>query len=497
VWLFAAGVSTYDDPRLRLASAENDARAVDALFASMIEAPRRRFLDSSRATRVNLLGELTSLRHMTRDGDALIVYLSMHGMQGDHQRFFLLPRDARQDSPEITGISSDDLQSAIRPSPGEATHVEVVLDTCHSGAIASSDRDGPARVDPTAVGKFLLAQRGGVGVLSSSGKGEISIEDPAAGRGLFTEYFIQGLKGDADRTGKGNRDGRITFRELLDFIEPAVELKSNRAQHPQFTGDDGIWIQLPGASLTATSRPPPASDGCPPGMVRQPAGQFTMASHRPPTSLTCDYVTLDTFCIDADEITTGDYGRCSGCDAADRVAYAFHMSDEAQRQQNTECNANQRDHGDHPVNCVDFAQATAYCHAQGKRLPTEEEWEWAARRGSSGTPFPWGTAPPADQLCWSGVQHRTGSCPVGVTPLGDSAGGVHDLAGNVSEWTTNMYARGARVIRGGGWDTTNAGIVSAGARIGSPESLRSLHIGFRCAWPMDGPAPRVRNDMCH
>jgi formylglycine-generating enzyme required for sulfatase activity len=501
VWLFSVGISNYRDASLNLTSAENDARAIDEFFEPMIDSARRRFLDSAHATRRDIVGELHDLKRRTGRGDALIVYLSMHAAKGERGRFYLLPNEAEKGNPEVDGIAGEELQNLVRPVEGEASHVIVILDTCLSGSVTSSDRDVRASVDAAAAGKFLLAGgAGGVGVLSSSGPGEDSLEDVSARHGLLTEYLIRGLTGEADRAPWGNQDGRLTFREVFEYVKDGVKRQSGDKQHPLFTGDDGIWLNVGGATATAAVPPPPASEGCPPGMVRQPAGQFTMGEHRPIRSLTCDYVTLDSFCIDATEVTVAAYGRCPQCSSTSTVAYyGVRMPEAAKKAEDARCNANHLDRGQQPVNCVDWAQAQTFCRAQGKRLPTEEEWEWAARRGASGTPYPWGTAPPGEQLCWSGIGKRDGTCSVGGRSLGDTAGGVHDLAGNIAEWTSTPFDRGTRVSKGGAWRSAAAGEVTAmgpGSRGNTPESLRSLGIGFRCVWPMNSEPPRVKNDMC-
>ncbi len=200
-------------------------------------------------------------------------------------------------------------------------------------------------------------------------------------------------------------------------------------------------------------------------MVGLAGGSFTMGDRH-------DTVTVQPFCMDVTEVTADAYGACvraGGCSAdglACGPAATYGVSGK----------------GNHPINCVDWGQSATYCHAQGKRLPTEEEWEWAARGGSEGRTYPWGNGAPDFQLCWSGIQKKDGTCPVGSFPEGDAPGGIHDLAGNVWEWTSNYDASGpARVLRGGGWDIDVASNMRAADRDRCSPSYRGSNVGFRCA----------------
>lgn len=140
----------------------------------------------------------------------------------------------------------------------------------------------------------------------------------------------------------------------------------------------------------------------------------------------------------------------------------------------------------HPMNGVSWLEANAYCAAHGKRLPTEEEWEYAARGGSKQYVYPWGNdAPSATRLCWA----RSGTCPVGSFPGGASVHGVLDLAGSVSEWTSSrdsesyrVYRTSAsRVYRGGGWGLADAAYVRSADRNADDPAFRVTSVGFRCA----------------
>jgi len=135
-----------------------------------------------------------------------------------------------------------------------------------------------------------------------------------------------------------------------------------------------------------------------------------------------------------------------------------------------------RDLPEHPVVHVSAADAEAYCAHRGGRLPTEEEWEFAAR-GPERRTFPWGAEWNADDASWARDEH-TRLHAVGRFPTGPF--GHFDLAGNVWEWTATHQDSG-RILRGGSWLETNPANLRAAVRLLAPASDSSTDIGFRCA----------------
>lgn len=150
----------------------------------------------------------------------------------------------------------------------------------------------------------------------------------------------------------------------------------------------------------------------------------------------------------------------------------------------------------HPVNEVTWYGARAFCAWRGARLPTEAEWE-AAARGHERRIYPWGDQPPTPERAVFGRRSNETEA-VGGRPAGAAPEGVHDLAGNVAEWTSTLYrpypyrssdgredpdTRGERVTRGGDhvFDTQPEKLRTA-FRAGFSRATDNghRHIGFRC-----------------
>lgn len=206
--------------------------------------------------------------------------------------------------------------------------------------------------------------------------------------------------------------------------------------------------------------------GCPPGMIRLDGGTFAMGT-RLLVDGGPDVVTVSSFCLDETEVTVAAFSLPDGGLAPTSPV---------------ECNGIRGDRQDHPANCIDWHEADAHCRYVGKRLPTEEEWEWAARGGPAARSFPWGNTAPMNEACWRGASiPATSTCPVGSNPGGTTPQGLKDLAGNVWEWTSSCSVCPNRIYRGGGWYDTTGGNLSVSLRYQDPPGTRNYNIGVRCA----------------
>jgi formylglycine-generating enzyme required for sulfatase activity len=215
--------------------------------------------------------------------------------------------------------------------------------------------------------------------------------------------------------------------------------------------------------------PPPATplDSTPPGvkMASIPGGTFTMGDGKPGSSPSKS-ATVAAFSMDVNLVTVAGYAACvqaGKCEATGDIGG---------------CNAKAGGKDKHPINCVSHNQAQAYCAWAGKRLPTEEEWEYAARGGSKGTAYSWGDDAPDKQLCWK-RDSAAGTCEVGSFPAG--AFGLFDMNGNVWQQTSTAYGTQEFILKGSTWTRTMAREVRSVLRANRPADMTNVSDGFRCA----------------
>jgi formylglycine-generating enzyme required for sulfatase activity len=245
-----------------------------------------------------------------------------------------------------------------------------------------------------------------------------------------------------------------------------------------------IWgrLLLPVKELQLAPRTPfemARSDIAPPERVEAPMvtileGSFLMGSAER-NEAPAHRVQVAGFAIDPTEVSVADYRAC----VAARRCAADGLDGPGP------CNWGAPGRENHPMNCVDWNDADIYCRWLGRRLPTEEEWEFAAR-GPAGRLYPWGPeAPDEGRACFL----RGGTCPVGERAAGRTPEGVADLAGNVWEWTSSPYCNyGAdgcasveRVVRGGSYSAREPARLRASQRSGHVVTVRETFLGFRCA----------------
>ena len=221
-------------------------------------------------------------------------------------------------------------------------------------------------------------------------------------------------------------------------------------------------------------------------MVFVPAGEFLMGDEDLDRNMRPQHaVYLDAYWIDQTEVTNAHYLACIQDSACRGIEPSHYVYDDSK--------------SDHPVVYVTWQDAVDFCEWAGKTLPTEAQWEKAAR-GTDGRLYPWGNNPPAPRLA-NYEQEADGTVPVGSYPLGAIPYGALDMAGNVYEWTQDWYEwdyyknspyknpRGPEtgkyhVKRGAAWGSFVDFILRTGFRKYTG-SLQGYHLGFRCVFEVE------------
>lgn len=326
-----------------------------------------------------------------------------------------------------------------------------------------------------------------------------------------------------DPAGRGRT--RWVLMAAAALVGAGVLLWSETSKEPVMHLLDGgesvrvATVMVPRAASAALSTSASAvamSEGsCPMGMALIPGGSFRMGEEKGLSEARWDEVKVDRFCLDETEVTIEAYTACVRAERCTAAWTAVDWSEISAHNRNIWsqfCAGQRTERGKHPINCVDWYQAGAYCEAQAKRLPTEVEWEYAARGGSEQRTYPWGNALPAPDMLnacgaeciarfkqlglmekmYPGDDGFAATAPVKSFARGKSRWAVHDMAGNVWEWTSSNYCddeagragkcmSSTRVLRGGSWISFDPMWVRAAARLDAVPWWRNGNVGFRCA----------------
>jgi formylglycine-generating enzyme required for sulfatase activity len=263
----------------------------------------------------------------------------------------------------------------------------------------------------------------------------------------------------------------------------AIALAACRRDPPPPAVTSATAATTASAAPSGTAEPAAIDAGAiastPEGMIAIPAGVFLMGSpgtRGSPEERPMHEVAVAAFYLDRTEVTVGAYLACL------RAGKCTAPHDD-----NPFCNVGKSappDREGHPINCIDAVQAEAYCASVEKRLPTEREWEYAARGGAEERKYSWGEEEPTSaRACYT----HPGTCK--VASFAPGAFGLYDMSGNVWEWTSTWFGdyptppeKGThRVYRGGSWSRRFPKWLSTAMRNRYEPDRWSAALGVRCA----------------
>jgi formylglycine-generating enzyme required for sulfatase activity len=464
------------------------------------------------ATRSSVRGALRNIKEVLDQKDGtLLFFFSGHGW-APAGRNFLAAYDADGSSLADSGLA---LEEVLRLMAETGARRRVAwIDAC---------RNEPGKSLPSSRSFATLNQAEGTRVLFSTRAGKMSFENNELRQGVFTHFLIRALQGEAARA-----DGLVTFRDVADFVTEGVQgwgLQRGDLQIPYEAGEasgDFLLARTKAPEVIAPTEPAPvAREAVPPvAEVRKnpkdgltyvwvPPGIFPMGcsvgdsecfeNEKPAREVTI----TKGFWMGQTEVTVGAFQRFV---AASRLPMPGQPIFKSSRELNPGWKS-----ASMPIVNVDWDDANSYCEWIGGRLPTEAEWERAARGGRAASRY--GVA---RDVAWfadnSGAKildsmaitkafgdrlfaNSNSFHPVGLKLPNPYS--LHDMLGNVWEWTRDWYDEkyyqngdrrdpqgpphgGQRVLRGGSWalDTQHTRV---SLRDGAGLAFRSIDIGFRCA----------------
>lgn len=497
-----------------------------------------------------ILNQVEKMCKLAEPDGVLLFYFSGHGFEGPDGHNYLCPYGADRTRLSVTGLDLDEVQKRLVNS-GVKQRL-LVVDMCRNEA----GKSGAGEERAFTLRQFEKAQ--GTGLLFSTAPGSKSFEpvsgmrDDAGGEiknGLFTHYLLRGLRGEADRGRRAVRDGLVSFREVAYFVSDGLALlamrRSDLEQTPYLkwdgTAEDVLLRVLPEPVVTPVAEAPPERPAVVPTPTPTPAKPAADVGGRdvsawgevlaksPDPSVVTDAAARQKITASGwpwrvrDKqsgvvlvlVPAGEFmmGSPTGEEHRGReelqhrrvIRQEFYLGEtevtQAQWQRVMGSNPSQFPGSDNPVENVSWDDLQPFLQKTGLRLPSEAEWEYACRAGTT-TPFSFGATLATSQANYIGDfiygpgrkgEYRGKTIAVGA--LAKNAWGLCDMHGNVKEWCQDLFAdypaRGGderasessgalRVPRGGSWDS-HPGDCRAARRYAEEPTYHSSYVGFRAA----------------
>ena len=462
------------------------------IFLLCDEAQDKRFLPTKR----NIEKQLELVLRLVDKGDLVFVAFSGHGyhVAGDS---YLCPVDGELERPDSL-LPTEDVYDLLKDCP--ASLKVMLVDACRNDPHLGGARTMRASPGTRALARsFQESTPEGIVLLNSCSPGEISWEEDEFGHGVFMHFVLDALRGAGDR----NSDQRVSLAELARYANEQTKLyvahRFSKSQRPFITNEstlDALDFGLtcePAEEITNSI-----------GMKLQlmPAGEFMMGSPASESKRGDDegpqhrVQIIRPFYLGAYEVTQHEYEQVMGSNPS-----YFSSSDDSKER------VTGLDTDRFPVERVSWNNAVEFCQKlsarEGKtyRLPTEAEWEYACRAGTT-TPFHFGSVLNGKQANANGNYpygtDRKGPYLHRTTQVGSyspNVFGLYDMHGNVWEWCQDWYGEdyyqaspssdptgptsgSSRILRGGSWRHSPVHVRSAYRSRYTPRSRGSSN-GFR------------------
>jgi formylglycine-generating enzyme required for sulfatase activity len=503
-WAVVIGINNYLDPTIPdLQFCVSDARLMARTLATRCGYEMRRILllvdDQEKAhlrpLGINLRMQIADWLKNVRDDDTVVVFYSGHGFLDQQGQGFLAPQDCERNRLELTGFRVSELRDLLHQSP--ATQKLVILDCCHAGSAKSGDLSGPSSQELSLA--FRKAE--GLVTLASCRKNERSQEWEDKQQGLFTYFLAEGLGGEADYDKNRIVDSDEIYRYTVDKVPSVAQLELNGRQTPvRIIGEDVVGVF---ALARSTALPPKSSlpsvltNSIGQKFVLVKPGSFLMgsptgeghANEHPQHRVEIE----SQFYISETEVTQAEYEQVMGKNPS-----WFSVDGRGRDALRATNPSLPPDTAQHPVEMVSYEDAAEFCrrltqHEKARhghyRLPTEAEWEYAAKGGSTNSFDAVSSADALEEHAWILTNSQRHTWPVRLKSKNGL--GLFDMAGNVWEWCSDwydeeFYQRSSgpnpagpigppnaetpqKVLRGGGWIASAESCRPADRNAASPE----------------------------
>ena len=441
-----------------------------------------------------------------RNGDLAFFYYAGHGLQ-IKERNFLVPIDFTGESmtdAEFETLAADQVRQRLEESPAKVRIL--VLDACRNNPFPAASRSGVK-------GLREMDRAEGTLVAFATGANNVADDNSEESNGLYTKYLMAALQtpglnhvevfkrvqAEVKRSSPGGKQNPAYYDNIIgmvvlngaggtvnvstvgpapELVLPRNEINEEEVYWKECQGQKGAYCEMylkkfPEGRFSELARlyskpPEPVVAKVDPGTqaagVKRKGPDGLMYAWISPGSYTMGCSAGDNECDDDEARKNVDISKGFWIGETEVTQEAY--------QRITGRNPSSFKGSDRPVETVNLYEAREFCGRTGGRLPTEEQWEYAARAGSTEARYGF-----IDQAAWYESNSGKQTHPVGQKQA--NAWGLYDMLGNVWEWTESSYNSETKVLRGGSWND-DPRFVRASRRDGSSPSVEDDSIGFRC-----------------